>query len=148
MFSGRFSRVLAGLRPPHRRGSCGVFFFEIKPGTREISLIWRPVPGTRYAPRGLLFGPCRRRGPWRAHGANPATRPDAARQSQWHSALQCHRMAFEFGSLLIFTQCSADNVNGLTCYGQSRARARLKARATIGAMVRARVRDRGTARFS
>ena len=115
LFGSRVRAALIVLNPPHRRGSRGVFCFEIEQRMREISAIWRPDPGTRYAPGSLLFGPCRRRGPWRAHGANPTTRPDAARPSQVHSALQCHRMAFEFGSLLICMQCSADN--GLTCYG-------------------------------
>ena len=71
-------------------------------------------PVTRYVPSCYSPG-----GP-EAHAANPTTQNpttqlDAARPSQLHSALQCHRMAFEFGSLLICMQCSADN--GLTCYG-------------------------------
>ena len=37
MFCGRLSRVLAGLNPPHHRCSRGMFCFEIKPGTCEIS---------------------------------------------------------------------------------------------------------------
>ena len=64
------------LNPPHRRGSRGVFCFAI-----EISAIWRPDPGARYAPRGLLFGPCRRRGPWRVHGANPGN-PAGRREAE------------------------------------------------------------------
>ena len=81
---------------------------------KDVPQAYKDPPVTRYVPSCCALG-----GP-EAHAANPTTQnpttqPDAARPSQLHSALQCHRMAFEFGSLLICTQCSADT--GLTCYG-------------------------------
>ena len=115
LFDRRVRAAMIVLNPPHRRGSHELFKRQNAQRTRKrcTAGIQRPSCYQVRTASCSLGGP-------EAHAANPTTQnpttqPDAARPSQLHSALQCHRMAFEFGSLLICTQCSADT--GLTCYG-------------------------------